>query len=124
MRRRVAFLVARILVADDDREQLKLFRMLLESAGHAVETADGPAEMLRLLQNSPHLLMMDLRFPDTRVGLALIRRIREDGMKLPVIILSGWPEELYGRPEECMVERILVKPIGTADLLGAIAALV
>jgi len=116
--------VARILVADDDYEQLRLFQMLLESAGHAVQVADDPAEMLRQLQKGPHLLVMDLRFPDTRIGLALIRRIRELGSTLPVIILSGWPEELYGQPEEAMVELILVKPIGAADLLTAIAALV
>jgi CheY-like chemotaxis protein len=117
--------VARVLIADDDGDQLRLFRMLLESAGHAVELAEDPAEMLRQLeQTGPHLLMMDLRFPDTRVGLALIRRIREQGSTLPVIILSGWPEELYGQPEEQMVQRILVKPVGPGDLLEAIAALV
>ncbi len=117
--------MARILFADDDIEQLRLFRMLLESAGHAVVVADDPAERLRqLAQSGPHLLVMDLRFPDTRVGLALIRRIREQGCKTPVIILSGWPEELYGQPEEAMVERILVKPIAVGDLLQVIAALV
>ena len=124
MRRRVAFLVARILLADDDREQLLLFQMLLESAGHSVEMAFDPAEMLRRLETGPHVLVMDLRFPDTRVGLALIRRIREQGSTLPVIILSGWPEDLYGQLEEAMVQQILVKPIGAGDLLKAIGALV
>jgi CheY-like chemotaxis protein len=116
--------VALILVADDDFDQLKLFRMLLESAGHRVEVAADPAEMLRHLGSNPHLLVMDLRFPDSSIGLALIRKIRELGSKMPVIVLSGWPEELYGQPEEAMVERILVKPIGAGDLLKAIEALV
>ena len=117
--------MARILVADDDIEQLRLFQMLLESAGHAVLVADDPSEMLRqLAQSGPHLLVMDLHFPDTRVGMALIRRIREQGSTVPMIILSGWPDELYGQPEEAMVERILVKPIPVADLLRVIAGLV
>ena len=117
--------MARILVADDDFEQLRLFRILLESAGHTVQVVADPAEMLRqLAATGPNVLMMDLRFPDSRVGLALIRRIREQGCKVPLIVLSGWPEELYGQPEEAMVERILVKPIGAADLLEAIDALV
>jgi CheY-like chemotaxis protein len=117
--------VARILVADDDCEQLRLSRMLLESAGHAVLLAEDPSEMLRQLEQSgPHVLLMDLRFPDARIGLALIRRIREQGSTVPMIILSGWPEELYGQPEEAMVERILVKPIPVADLLRVIAGLV
>jgi CheY-like chemotaxis protein len=117
--------VALILVADDDCEQLKLARMLLESAGHAVLLADDPAKMLRELSAAgPHLLIMDLRFPDLRIGLALIRHIREQGSKVPMIILSGWPEDLYGQPEEAMVQSILVKPIAAADLLRNIAALV
>ena len=116
--------MARILVADDDSEQLKLSRMLLESAGHAVIVADQPGAMLRALEASgPDLLIMDLRFPDLRVGLAVIRRIREQGSKVPMIILSGWPEELYGQPEESMVQRILVKPVAAAELLDTIASL-
>jgi CheY-like chemotaxis protein len=117
--------VARILVADDDFEQLRLFRMLLEAAGHAVTVTTDPREMLSHLASGepPQLLVMDLRFPDTRVGLALIRRIREQGWQVPVMILSGWPEELYGQPEEAMVNRILVKPIAAGDLLKEIAEL-
>lgn len=116
--------MALILIADDDDVQLRLFRMLLEAAGHTVLSAELPSEMLRQLASAPQVVIMDLRFPDTRVGLALIRRIRELGSKMPVIILSGWPEELYGQPEEAMVERILVKPIPAAELLSVIAALV
>ncbi len=116
--------MARVLVADDDHDQLRLFKLVLESAGHVLDVAADPAEMLRRLeQNTPHLLVMDLRFPDSRVGLALIRHIREQGSTLPVIVLSGWPEELYGQPEEAMVQLILVKPIGPAALLKAIADL-
>lgn len=99
--------------------------MVLESAGHAVVLADDPAQMLReLAASGPDLLIMDLRFPDLRVGLALIRHIRERGSKAPMIILSGWPEELYGQPEEAMVQRILVKPVAAAELLQIIASLV
>lgn len=116
--------MARILIADDDSVQLKLFQMLLESAGHAVQLAEAPAEMMRGLESQPNLLVMDLRFPDTRVGLALIRRIHDEGRNVPVIVLSGWPEELYGQPEEAMVERILVKPIPARELLDTIAEVV
>jgi hypothetical protein len=73
--------------------------------------------------------MMDLRFPnaagwpDAREGMALIRGIREAGYRLPVVVLSGWPEELYGEPEERMVSRIMVKPVGIRVLLGLIEEL-
>jgi DNA-binding NarL/FixJ family response regulator len=69
---------------------------------------------------------MDLRFPnalgepDAREGIALIRRIRDLGCRAPVIVLSGWPEALYGQPEEQLVSRILLKPVRTRELLNAI----
>jgi hypothetical protein len=37
-----------------------------------------------------------------------------------VIVLSGWPEDLYGQPEEQLVSRILLKPPRTCELLAAI----
>jgi CheY-like chemotaxis protein len=121
----------RILVADDDPQQLYLRIMLLEAGGHQVTAALGAAETLgHVEQSAPDLIIMDLRFPnatgepDSREGLALIRRIRESGCRAPVIVLSGWPEDLYGTPEEQMVSRVMVKPVGMAVLLGAIQELV
>ena len=55
--------------------------------------------------------------------MALIRRIREAGYRLPVVVLSGWPEDLYGEPEEAMVSRIMVKPVGIPVLLETIEVL-
>jgi hypothetical protein len=58
--------------------------------------------------------------PDFREGMALIRRVREAGYRLPVPVLSGWPTDLYGEPEEEMVSRIMVKPAGIRAPLGTI----
>jgi hypothetical protein len=41
-----------------------------------------------------------------------------------VIVLSGWPDDLYGQPEEQLVSRIMVKPVKTAMLIAAIQDLV
>ena len=89
-----------------------------------------PSGALEQLDRGWDLLIMDLRFlncagvADPREGLALIRRIRERGSKIPVVVLSGWPDDLYGRPEERMVSRVMPKPVPTRDLLAAIAELV
>jgi CheY-like chemotaxis protein len=102
--------MARILVADDDVEQVTLQRRLLESLGYQVDTALSPAETLRQLGRLvPDLIVMDLRFPTAAEGLALIRAVREAGYRRPVIVLSGWPDDLYGASEEPMVSRIVVK---------------
>jgi hypothetical protein len=40
-----------------------------------------------------------------------------------VIVISGWPEDLSGTPEERMVSRVMQKPVAIESLLGAIAEL-
>jgi CheY-like chemotaxis protein len=123
--------MSRILVADDDAVQLDLRKQLLEIAGYRVEIAFSVRQTVRRLENASadlgiHLVIMDLRFPnalgeaDAREGMALIRRIRDLGCRVPVIVLSGWPEDLYGQPEEQLVSRILLKPVSTRELLSAI----
>jgi CheY-like chemotaxis protein len=122
--------MARILVADDDLDQVHLRKAILEAGGHEVDVALSPATATTILQHScADLILMDLRFanaagaPDAEEGLALIRRIREIGCQSPAIVLSGWPEELYGRPEEKMVSRVMIKPVSMAVLLQAIQEL-
>jgi CheY-like chemotaxis protein len=119
--------LSRILIADDDVIQLDLRKMVLEIAGHQVDVAMSAIGVMRQIQSRhADLVIMDLRFPnaigepDADEGLALIRRIREAGCRTPVIVLSGWPEELYGKPEEHMVSRILMKPVMTLTLLETI----
>jgi len=115
--------MAHILMADDDAEQIAVHRRLLETLGYQVGTARSPAEALTELErNRPDLIVVDLRIPGSADGFALIRGIRERDAKMPLIVLSGWPEDLYGSPEESLVSRVVVK--GTVqDLLKAIAEL-
>src|ERR1035441_9941672 len=92
--------MAHILVADDCAEQVNLQRMLLEALGHEVDTALSASETLRhLRRRTPDLVVVDLRFPTSAEGLALIRGIRQAGCRKPLIVLSGWPDDLY-RSEE------------------------
>ena len=123
--------MSRILVADDDPEQLHPRRALLETVGHRVDVALSPPETVREIERGQFdLVIMDLRFPneagvpDSQQGLALIRQIRKLGCRIPVIVLSGWPDDLYGQPEEAMVSRVMVKPVRIATLLEAIGDLV
>ncbi len=112
----------RILIADDDLTQLDLRKLLLESAGHQVQAALSPAQTLRLAEQGwADLLILDLRFPEAEHGFALIRMLRESGCAPPILLLSGWPDDIFGRPEEHLVSAVLAKPVPSADLLAAIA---
>ena len=117
--------MSRVLLADDDATQLDLCARLIEAGGHQVSPAFCPAEALRML-SSADVVVMDLRFrnaqgePDPEEGLSLIRHIRESGCRLPLIVMSGWPEELQGSPELGLVSRVMVKPVQIRALLATI----
>jgi hypothetical protein len=53
----------------------------------------------------------------------LIRELRNSGCTAPLMVLSGWPEDLDGQPEEKLVTRVLPKPVSPPDLVNAVGAL-
>ncbi len=115
----------RVLIADDDPVQLELRRQMLECAGYDVALAFCPSEALRQI-GAADAVVTDLRFPnaagesDAATGLDLIRHIRESGYRGPLIVLSGWPQELEEQPEIRLVSSVLLKPVAMSALLDAI----
>src|SRR5689334_11749106 len=115
--------MARLLLVDDEREQLKLWRLYFETSGHTIETAETlPQAVEKLSALAPDVLVMDLRLPDLKEGLALIRQAGERP-SMRVLVLSGWPQDLELLPERKLVHRILVKPVRLPALLRTIAEL-
>lgn len=114
--------MARILIVDDDPDQLGVYPELLESQGHEVALAFGSGQVLRQTAWAD-LIMMDLGIPTPADGMELIRRLRDSGYRKPVIVMSGWPEEIYGQPEEQMVSCVMVKPIPIPELFQTIREL-
>jgi CheY-like chemotaxis protein len=119
--------MAHIIVADDDINQLDIRQASLEAAGHQVSPAMSVREIERHLERAtPDVLVMDLRYPnahgvpDSTESLALIRSARERCPSMPVIVLTGWPEELDGLPEQQLVARVVSKPYRLKTLLDAI----
>ena len=126
-----AFPMSHILIADDDAVQLDLHKTLIEQLGHKVSTAFTTRQTVRVLQNrTADLIIIDLRFPnsegesDSREGLALIRRIRELGCQTPLLVLSGWPADLDGMPEAQLVNRVMCKPVKSAELMQTIREMI
>ncbi|WP_034994105.1 sigma-54-dependent transcriptional regulator [Beijerinckia mobilis] len=78
-----------ILIADDDPVQRRQLESHLRRFGYAVECVDdGGAVLERLFASTlraPDLLILDLVMPGVD-GLAVLNRIHEEGMDLPVIV--------------------------------------
>ena len=78
----------RIVVVDDNAQNVKLARLVLESSGFAVRTAADAEEALRLLDEElPDLILMDLQLPGMD-GLELTRRLKADPARHHVRIVA------------------------------------
>lgn len=110
--------MARVLLVDDDRAGLEIRRMIFEQAGHEAVTASSASEALAA--PAPDAVILDLQLPELKDGLALIRELRAKVPGAKIIVLSGWPKDLIGRPEREMVDEVLLKPAHPSRLLSLI----
>lgn len=81
----------RILVVEDDPQNLYLFRFLLERAGHEVIPAVDGEQALEVARSSePDLVLMDILLPKMD-GYEATRRLRaEMGEDVPVVALTAY----------------------------------
>jgi CheY-like chemotaxis protein len=118
--------MARILVVEDNPQNLKLTTVILESDGHTVLRAVDSVETNRALsQGLPDLILMDMALPGTD-GYTLTREIRgrPDTSDLPILALSAFA--MPGDAEKALAagcSDYLTKPIRRAVLLEHVAAL-
>jgi len=84
----------KILIAEDDQFINDLYRMNLQQAGYDVVVALNGVEAVRLINESPpDLLLLDLLMPKLD-GHRVLEKIRSQGHKFPVIILSNLTEDM------------------------------
>jgi len=81
----------KILVVDDDRNLLKLFKYVLEKDGFAVITAmDGESGLKLALAERPDLVMLDLKMPKLD-GIEVLRKLKADPLTaaIPVVMITA-----------------------------------
>lgn len=82
---------ARILIAEDDPQNMYLARFLLQKAGYIVLSArDGQEAVDVALANSPDLILMDMLLPRMD-GFEATRRIKaSDDLDVTVVALTAY----------------------------------
>jgi DNA-binding response OmpR family regulator len=79
----------KILLVEDEERVASFVVKGLEAHGYPVEHVTTGAEALaRIRADEPDLILLDLTLPDVD-GLEILRRLREGGMVVPVIILTA-----------------------------------
>ena len=111
----------RILVIDDDAGVRKVLRRILTSAGYTVHEAGDAFQALDLLDaQPPDAALLDLKMPGMD-GLGLIDNLRQRGLEIPVVVLTGHGDEFTSQQVlEAGAAAYLTKPPDRADLLLAV----
>ena len=113
----------RILVVDDEPAILRFLRAGLGSQGYVViEAATGQAALDAVRQRRADLVVLDLGLPDID-GLEVIRRIRDSGAMLPIIVLSSRDNEAAKVTAlDLGADDYVTKPFGIDELLARVRA--
>jgi DNA-binding response OmpR family regulator len=113
----------RILLVDDDLAVLLTLKAVLELHGFEVETAASTTEAFSRLESGVyHMVISDLRMETEEAGLEVIRAARRQSYKPATALLTAYPPNGEHWSAEHS-ESLLVKPLGTSDLVRQVEAL-
>jgi DNA-binding response OmpR family regulator len=108
----------KILLADDDRDQLALRSTMLAHYGFETLQATSVAAALRLTAaEHPDCVVLDLNLPSTADGLRLIRELKQLDTDVRVFVLTGAPVRMSRAAERTLVEDVLVKGSSSSELV-------
>lgn len=117
-------MMSRILVVEDQPKLLQALRQGLSEEGFEVLTAGAAESGLALASTkSPDLMILDRMLPG-RDGVEMLRELRGNGFKSPVLMLTA-RDQVRDRIEglDAGADDYLVKPFDFGELLARVRAL-
>ena len=111
----------RTLIADDQLLICNLVRETLLHDGHEVEVCtDGEAVLKSYRPEDFTLLVLDVMMPH-RTGIEIVRDLRKNGDRVPVVLMSSYMSEDMAQAVEGLTNLVLLpKPFGLAELRNAV----
>ena len=112
-----------ILAVDDEESILDLLKFNIEKEGYSVETAtNGEDGFKKAMELKPDVIILDVMLPK-QDGLTVCRRLRQENINTPIIMLSARSEEsdkILGL--EIGADDYMTKPFSTRELTARIKA--
>lgn len=114
----------RILIVEDEKKLLDILQRSLKSEGYMVDGVGTAADAVDYLKSYHYdLVVLDLQLPDG-TGSSLLRRMRETGHTMPVLVLTA-SGDLDSKVEnfQAGADDYVVKPVAMAELTIRVQAL-
>jgi two-component system, OmpR family, alkaline phosphatase synthesis response regulator PhoP len=116
----------RILVVDDDQQNVELLEAYLVDAGYQVLRAlDGASALKQVAQGKPDLILLDIMMPDIS-GYEVCRKVKKDPKTaaIPVLMVTalGALRDIE-KGIESGTDDFLTKPINRLELLARVRSL-
>ena len=106
----------KLLIVEDDAAMREVWEAVFGRRGWEVVAASSVAEGLSSLDPPPDFLILDLRLPDGG-GEAVLRRVREAGLKTRVAITTGTDDAtVLSEVRALRPDAMFAKPINVADV--------
>jgi DNA-binding response OmpR family regulator len=113
----------RILLVDDELAILLTLKAVLEMNGFEVESAASAREAIQKLEKGTYqMVITDMKMETDTSGFDVIRAARQQAYDPATAILTAYPS-LGGQWRAEGAQSLLVKPVGTEDLLRQLEAL-
>lgn len=113
----------RILLVDDDMAVLLTLKAVLEMHNFDVQTAGSVSEAVKKLESgSYHMVITDMRMETETAGWEVVQAARAQEYQPATAILTAYPPP-DSNWQDRGAQSLLVKPIGTKDLVRQIEAL-
>jgi two-component system, cell cycle response regulator DivK len=113
----------RILVAEDNELNMKLFRDVLVATGYrTLEATTGREAVDLATEHAPDLVLMDIQLPDFD-GVQALRRLRANERTAAIPVLALTAQAMDGDRERFLAAGFngyLSKPVNVRELIGTV----
>jgi two-component system cell cycle response regulator DivK len=113
----------RVLVVEDNKTSMKLFRDVLEATGYETLEATTAQDAVQLAaERAPDLVLMDIHLPDLD-GIEALGRLRTNERTASIPVLALTAQAMHGDRERFLAAGFhgyISKPVNVAELLGTV----